>query len=138
MTNVLEQKLHQPVVIIMAADHGVVRQGVSAYPADVTPQMVLNFLRGGAAINVLARHVGAQVVVADLGIASDIPAHPNLIIRKIGYGTNDFTQVPAMSRSQAIQAIQAGIEIVEQQIANGQILLQLVIWELATLPHRVP
>ena len=71
-------KLENKVVIVMAGDHGVVAEGVSAYPQEVTPQMVLNFLRGGAAINVLARHAGARVVIVDMGVATDIPASPGL------------------------------------------------------------
>src|SRR5215207_2249298 len=77
-------------VVVMAADHGVVVEGVSAYPAEVTPQMVLNFLHGGAAINLLARQANARVVVADLGVAVDLSDHPNLIKLKIGYGTRNI------------------------------------------------
>lgn len=98
-------------IVIMAADHGVTVEGVSAYPAEVTPQMVLNFLNGGAAINVFARQVGAQVIVADLGVASDLPLHPALFNRKIGYGTRNLAVGPAMSREEALAAVVAGIEI---------------------------
>jgi nicotinate-nucleotide--dimethylbenzimidazole phosphoribosyltransferase len=115
--------IRRPVIIVLAADHGIARRGVSAYPAEVTAQMVANFLRGGAAINVLARTIGAQVVVADLGVASELAAHPALMSRKIGYGTNDFSTMAAMSSAQAIQAIEAGIEIVQQQIAQGADLI---------------
>ena len=80
----------------MAGDHGIAQQGVSAYPAEVTPQMVLNFLRGGAAINVLARHIGARVVVVDMGVASELPAHPDLVNAKIALGTRYFSREPAM------------------------------------------
>src|SRR5689334_21202394 len=76
-------------VVVCAADHGVVAQGVSAYPQSVTAQMVLNFLSGGAAINVLARQMKARVTVVDAGVASDIAPHPDLISHKIGYGTAD-------------------------------------------------
>ena len=69
-------------VVVMAGDHGVVEEGVSAYPQDVTPQMVLNFLHGGAAINVFARQAGARVVVVDMGVAADLPADPGLISPK--------------------------------------------------------
>jgi nicotinate-nucleotide--dimethylbenzimidazole phosphoribosyltransferase len=106
-----------PAIITMAGDHGIARQGVSAYPAEVTPQMVLNFLHGGAAINVLARHVGARVVVVDMGVASEIPAHPDLINAKIANGTRDFSREPAMTRAEAERAIQAGIEIATREIA---------------------
>src|SRR5687767_3443205 len=106
-------------VIVMAADHGVVVEGVSAYPAEVTPQMVLNFLHGGAAINVLARQANARVVVVDMGIASEIEdASGELVRRKIGPGTANLAQGPAMTREQAIESIQSGIEICETEIAR--------------------
>ncbi len=85
------------VIITMAGDHGVVAEGVSAYPQEVTPEMVLNFLAGGAAINVLARHVNARVVVVDMGVASDIPANEKLVVKKIAYGTANMAKGPAMS-----------------------------------------
>jgi nicotinate-nucleotide--dimethylbenzimidazole phosphoribosyltransferase len=81
ITGQARPSIERPVVIVMAADHGVARQGVSAYPAEVTPQMVANFLHGGAAINVLARHVGAQVVIVDMGVGSTIALHPDLLAR---------------------------------------------------------
>ncbi|MCS6882037.1 MAG: nicotinate-nucleotide--dimethylbenzimidazole phosphoribosyltransferase [Oscillochloridaceae bacterium] len=112
-------RLLQPAVVVMAGDHGVAAQGVSLYPAEVTPQMVLNFLRGGAAINVLARHVGVRVVVVDMGVAVDLPPHPELLVRKIAYGTRDFSREPAMSREQARQAVETGIAVVEEMIAAG-------------------
>jgi nicotinate-nucleotide--dimethylbenzimidazole phosphoribosyltransferase len=107
-------------VIVMAADHGVVVEGVSAYPAEVTPQMVLNFLHGGAAINVLARQSNARVVIVDMGVASEIDdASGKLVRRKVGPGTANLAQSPAMTRAQAMQAIQSGIEIAEAEIAQG-------------------
>ncbi len=106
-------------VIVMAGDHGVTQEGVSAYPAEVTPQMVLNFLHGGAAINVLARHAGARVVVVDMGVASDLPPHPQLIVRKIGYGTANMTRGPAMTRAQAEDAVAAGLEIMSGLVREG-------------------
>ncbi|MBI2942525.1 MAG: nicotinate-nucleotide--dimethylbenzimidazole phosphoribosyltransferase [Chloroflexi bacterium] len=106
-------------VIVLAADHGVAAAGVSAYPQAVTPQMVLNFLAGGAAINVLARRAGARIVVADLGVAADLPSHPNLISRKIGYGTRNMVEGPAMTAPEAQAAIAAGVEIVEAEIERG-------------------
>jgi nicotinate-nucleotide--dimethylbenzimidazole phosphoribosyltransferase len=107
------------VIITMAGDHGVVAEGVSAYPQEVTPQMVLNFLNGGAAINVLARHVGARVVIVDMGVASDVPATQGLIVRKIACGTANMSKGPAMTREQATEAILSGVEIVETEIARG-------------------
>lgn len=106
-------------IVVMAGDHGVTAEGVSAYPAEVTPQMVLNFLSGGAAINVFARQVGARVVVADLGVASDLPEHPALLHRKIGYGTRNLAIGPAMSREEARRAVEIGIEIIQGEVTRG-------------------
>lgn len=119
----LVPSLTHKAVIVMAGDHGVAREGVSAYPAEVTPQMVLNFLRGGAAINVLARHVGARVVVADVGVAYDFEPHPRLLQYKVSYGTQNMVSGPAMSRAQALQAVEAGIRAVEHELAEGLDLL---------------
>jgi nicotinate-nucleotide--dimethylbenzimidazole phosphoribosyltransferase len=119
ITHQVLPQLHHKVVTVMAGDHGVVRQGVSAYPQEVTPQMVLNFLGGGAAINVLARHTGARVVVVDMGVAADLPLHPDLAVKKIAYGTGDITTGPAMSPDQAERAILAGAEVIEQELGRG-------------------
>jgi len=107
------------VIITMAGDHGVVAEGVSAFPQEVTPQMVYNFLRGGAAINVLARHVGARVVVVDMGVAVDMEPHPSLITKKVARGTANIAQGPAMTRAQAEKALLAGVEVVEAEIQRG-------------------
>lgn len=112
-------RIQHKVVTTMAGDHGVVVEGVSAFPAEVTPQMVYNFLAGGAAINVLARHVRARVVVVDMGIAAQLDTHPNLIIKKIAPGTGNIAREPAMTREQAIQAILAGADVVEAEISHG-------------------
>ena len=102
-------------IIVAAADHGVVAQGVSAYPADVTSQMVANFLAGGAAINVLARQVGASLTVVDAGIAGDTQVArmdaAGLIRAPLGRGTADMTAGPAMSRAMAMRAIGVGLEV---------------------------
>jgi nicotinate-nucleotide--dimethylbenzimidazole phosphoribosyltransferase len=111
--------LRDPVIFTLAGDHGVVVQGVSAYPQIVTAQMVENFLRGGAAVNVLARQAGARVVVADLGVAAPLPPHPELRDRKVAPGTRDMTRGPAMSHAQARQAIEAGAALVEAERARG-------------------
>jgi nicotinate-nucleotide--dimethylbenzimidazole phosphoribosyltransferase len=116
-------RFKQPAIITMAGDHGIARQGVSAYPAEVTPQMVLNFLRGGAAINVLARHVGARVVIVDIGVATELPAHPELVNQKIAPGTRDFSMGPAMTRDEARRAVEAGIEIATREISRGADIL---------------
>jgi nicotinate-nucleotide--dimethylbenzimidazole phosphoribosyltransferase len=97
-------------VVVMAADHGVADEGVSAYPSEVTGQMLLNFARGGAAINVLCRQVGARLVVADLGTLSPVDA-PGVLSRRIADGTDNFTRGPAMTRAQAVAALEAGIDI---------------------------
>jgi nicotinate-nucleotide--dimethylbenzimidazole phosphoribosyltransferase len=106
-------------VIVMAADHGVTAEGVSAYPAEVTPQMVLNFLHGGAAINVLARQAGARVVIVDIGVAGDVGPAPGLEMRKVARGTQNMARGPAMTRQQAEQAIEAGLQIVHAEIERG-------------------
>jgi nicotinate-nucleotide--dimethylbenzimidazole phosphoribosyltransferase len=112
--------MERKTVIVMAADHGVALEGVSAYPAEVTPQMVLNFLRGGAAINVLARQANAHVLVVDMGVAANInDPSGKLISHKIAFGTANLAQGPAMTREQARESIQAGIEIAETEIGRG-------------------
>jgi nicotinate-nucleotide--dimethylbenzimidazole phosphoribosyltransferase len=105
-------------VVVMGADHGVAAQGVSAYPQEVTAQMLLNFARGGAAINVLARHAAAQVLVVDMGVCEPV-LDPAIESVRIGPGTADFTQAPAMSRAQCEAALQAGIDIAARLAANG-------------------
>jgi nicotinate-nucleotide--dimethylbenzimidazole phosphoribosyltransferase len=112
MTGRLDPPLERAVVFTLAADHGVAAEGVSAYPREVTPQMVLNFLRGGAAINVIAREVGARVVVADMGVDADLPAHPELRELKVRRGTGSITRGPAMSEAEATRAIDAGRQLV--------------------------
>lgn len=106
-------------VILMAGDHGVALEGVSAYPPEVTPQMVLNFLRGGAAVNVLARQAGARVSVVDIGVAYDFEDHPLLVRRKVARGTMNMLKGPAMTTAQAEQAIQVGIDVLEDEYAKG-------------------
>jgi nicotinate-nucleotide--dimethylbenzimidazole phosphoribosyltransferase len=112
-------KLTHKVVVVMAGDHGVTAEGVSAYPQSVTGQMVLNFLSGGAAINVLARHAGARIVVADLGVASPLPGRPDLYTAKVAPGTANMAQGPAMSHEQAIQAITSGVALIHCEAGKG-------------------
>jgi len=112
-------EIKDKVIITMAGDHGVVAEGVSAYPQEVTPQMVLNFLSGGAAINVLARHIQARVVIVDMGVASDIPANEKLIVKKAAHGTANIARGPAMRREQAVDSILSGVEIVEAEVVRG-------------------
>jgi nicotinate-nucleotide--dimethylbenzimidazole phosphoribosyltransferase len=119
ITGNLQPQLKNKVIFTMAADHGVVAEGVSAFPKEVTPQMVYNFIRGGAAINVLARHVGSRVVVIDMGVGVDLERHPGLTIKKIGYGTKNMVQGPAMSKEEAIASIEGGIEVFEAEYNKG-------------------
>ena len=116
-------KINRKAVILAAGDHGVVAEGVSAYPQEVTPAMVGNFLAGGAAINVLARHVGASIVVLDAGVAADLPDDPAMRAVKIGLGTANMAIGPAMSREDAIKCIEAGIAAADEQIAKGADLI---------------
>ena len=95
-------------IFLFAGDHGVAAEGVSAYPAAVTAQMVQNFLDGGAAINVLARQAGASLVVVDAGIAADLPSHPRLIDGKVARGTGNIVREPAMTRQQAERSVDLG------------------------------
>jgi nicotinate-nucleotide--dimethylbenzimidazole phosphoribosyltransferase len=106
-------------VIVMAADHGVAREGVSAYPTEVTAQMVLNFLRGGAAINVLARQAGARVTVVDIGVAVEFEPMPGLVRRKVMCGTRNQAEGPAMTRAEAEQAIQVGLDVLSEEANHG-------------------
>jgi nicotinate-nucleotide--dimethylbenzimidazole phosphoribosyltransferase len=118
ITGRVAPRIETPVIFTLAADHGVVAEGVSAYPQAVTAQMVENFCRGGAAVNVLARHVGAQVVVADLGVAGDLAAHPALVRRQVAPGTASLARGPAMTRDQALAAIAAGAGLVGDSVAD--------------------
>ncbi len=106
--------LGKKVVFTFAADHGVTKAGVSAYPSEVTPQMVLNFLAGGAAINVLARHAGADVAVIDIGVNYDFGDIDGLIKKKVVSGTKNMLEGPAMTRAEAEQCIEVGIELVRE------------------------
>jgi len=112
-------EIRHKVVLTMAGDHGVVDEGVSAYPRQVTALMVDNFLRGGAAINVLARHVGARVVVVDMGVAAELALKADLVVKKVAPGTANIARGPAMSREQALQALTAGADVVEAELERG-------------------
>jgi len=111
-------KLEHKVIVTMAADHRVAADGVSLYPPEVTRQMVLNFLGGGAAINVLARHVGARVIVVDMGVSGGFGETPGLLRRPVASGTESMLRGPAMTREAAVQAVLTGVEIVTHEI-NG-------------------
>ena len=112
MTGSTKPPVARKTVVVMAGDHGVVADGVSAYPQEVTVQMVANFVAGGASINALARQVGAQVVIVDMGVAGDLSSLGSAVLdRKIAPGTNSIARGPAMTREQAIAAVEAGIAV---------------------------
>ncbi|MBZ6103725.1 nicotinate-nucleotide--dimethylbenzimidazole phosphoribosyltransferase [Streptomyces olivaceus] len=106
-------------VAVFAGDHGVHAQGVTPWPQEVTAQMVANFLGGGAVCNAFATQVGAEVCVVDVGVATDLPATPGLLPRKIRGGTSDMTTGPAMTREEAKQAVEVGIETARDLVAAG-------------------
>ena len=106
-------------IITIAGDHGVVDEKVGNWPREVTAQMVENFLRGGAGINVLSRQAGASIVFVDMGVASDLKPNKQLIAKKIDYGTKNMCKGPAMTEEQAIKAIEAGMEIVDAEAKKG-------------------
>src|SRR2546422_5032950 len=111
--------VEHPVIFTFAADHGVVAEGVSAYPPVVTAQMVENFLRGGAAVNVLGRQAGARVVVADFGVASPIARTPDLVACPLGPGTANMAVGPPVAREVPVQAIEAGARVADEGLGAG-------------------
>jgi nicotinate-nucleotide--dimethylbenzimidazole phosphoribosyltransferase len=110
-------------IYCFAGDHGVADEGVSAFPKAVTPQMVLNMLGGGAAINVFTRHVGAELRVVDMGVDADFGAAPGLIHRKVKRGTANITKGPAMTIPEVTQALESGIALAAEAAADGVTLL---------------
>lgn len=119
ITGEMKPKVPRGTVFTFAADHGVTVEGVSAYPSAVTPQMVLNFLRGGAGVNVLARHVGIEVRVVDIGVAFDFEGVSGLIHKKVMPGTKNLLLESAMSPMQAEQALQVGIDLATEAGRQG-------------------
>lgn len=119
ITGELKPNVPRGVVFTFAADHGVTLEGVSAYPREVTPQMVLNFLRGGAGVNVLAKHAGVDVRVVDIGVDYEFVAVPGLLARKVMKGTNNLAVESAMTRSQAEQAVMIGVELATEVVREG-------------------
>ncbi|MDX6618628.1 MAG: hypothetical protein QOK36_1014 [Gaiellales bacterium] len=113
--------LGTPVVIVCAADHGVAAEGVSAFPSSVTAQMVANYAAGGAAVSVLARHAGARLVVVDCGVAEPLPV-AGVLDRRLGAGTASMLRGPAMTREQAIQALETGIALAEEQLDGAGVV----------------
>ena len=110
-------------IVIAASDHGVVAQGITGYPQEVTVQMVQNFLSGGAAINVMARHAGVELVIVDAGMITPIPDQPDLKVVRAGPGTSDITLGPAMTRVQAELCVNAGVKIALEVAEKGADLI---------------
>lgn len=121
--NTSTPKLNRPALLVFAGDHGVVNAGVSPYPQAVTAQMVLNFLRGGAAINVFARQHGFVMRVVDAGVNHVFDDHADLVHAKVGMGTQNFLYEPAMTIAQCEQALDAGAALAAQEIAAGSNVL---------------
>ena len=124
----LEPAVNQKAILVMAGDHGVVEEGVSAYPQEVTPAMVRTFLAGGAGINAISRQVGADVWVLDIGIIPDLGAAglkgaERLLVEKIGNGTANFAKGPAMSRQQAEKTLLIGFDQASRLIEQGADIL---------------
>ncbi|MCX7913426.1 MAG: nicotinate-nucleotide--dimethylbenzimidazole phosphoribosyltransferase [Thermodesulfovibrionales bacterium] len=115
----LDIDVSKKVIFTFAGDHGVTEEGVSAYPREVTKQMVYNFLRGGAGINVLARHAGATVVVVDIGVDYDFGSLEGLVSKKVMFGTNNMVKGPAMSKEQAENSVIVGVELANEYYQRG-------------------
>ncbi|MCF8057626.1 MAG: nicotinate-nucleotide--dimethylbenzimidazole phosphoribosyltransferase [Desulfocapsa sp.] len=114
MTRSMQPPVARKAVVTMAGDHGVVAEGVSKFPQEVTPQMVYNFVNGGAGINALARQAGAEVVVVDMGVAADLNdlvKQGKIINKKVGLGTDNIAKGPAMSHAMAMRAVESGIDV---------------------------
>ena len=112
-------KVRKKRIYTFAADHGVTEEGVSAFPRQVTQEMVYNFMRGGAGINVLARHAGADVVVVDIGVDCDFPPMEGLRCMKVARGTRNMAREPAMTRQEALAAIASGISLAREAARDG-------------------
>ncbi|MGE0084507.1 MAG: nicotinate-nucleotide--dimethylbenzimidazole phosphoribosyltransferase [Desulfococcaceae bacterium] len=119
----IDVHLEKKIVITCAGDHGICAEGVSLFPSEVTRQMVYNFVNGGASISVLARHAGAQVKVADLGVDWDFEPDLPIFHKKVRRGTANFAKEPAMTRAEAVKSVEAGIEIVQELLADGPVHL---------------
>lgn len=115
----LSPELVNPHIIVFAASHGIASEGVSAYPSEVTPQMVLNFIGGGAAINVFTRQHGINLLLVDAGVDYDFGTNEKLIDAKVNFGTKSFLQQPAMTPAECLQCLEKGAELVRQVQKNG-------------------
>ena len=120
--NTLDPAPGKKAIAVFAGDHGVAEEGVSAFARDVTAQMVYNFVRGGAGINVLARQTGASVVVVDIGVAIDLQPQEGLLIRKVAHGTRNMRRFPAMEKDEALKALLVGVQIAED-LASKEVTL---------------
>ena len=119
MTGQTAPKFEKKTVFLMAADHGIALEGVSPYPPEVTPQMVLNFINHGAAINVLTKQAHSEVLIVDIGVNYDFGDLPGILHRKIAMGTRNMLNGPAMTQEQAEQAIRVGMEVTQERIDQG-------------------
>jgi len=111
--------LNKKVIFTFAGDHGVAEEGVSAFPKEVTPQMVLNFLRGGAGINVLARHSNVEVVVIDIGVDYEFGNTDGLVHKKVIRGTKNIRKGPAMTQDEAVKCLEVGIDLANEYAKKG-------------------
>jgi nicotinate-nucleotide--dimethylbenzimidazole phosphoribosyltransferase len=123
ISHTLTPSLGRKKIFTFAGDHGVAEEGVSAFPKEVTPQMVRNMLAQGAAINVLAKHAGSEICVIDIGVADPLTEAPGLIRRKIKSGTENLAKGPAMSPEEAARAVETGIELALEAAREGTALL---------------
>ena len=117
----LNPRLDRKAIFVFAGDHGITEEGVSAFPSEVTGQMVANFLQGGAAINVLCRHYGTDLYVVDMGVNADFPDHPKLFQKKIRKGTRNFALEEAMTAGEAKEAVTRGMEVFLHENAKSRI-----------------
>ncbi len=106
-------------IFTFAGDHGVAEEGVSLFPQEVTHEMVANFIRGGASVNVIAAFYGIDIVVVDIGVKGVFPEMSGLVRRKVGHGTKNFLKAPAMAEEEAVQAVQTGIDLVAEKVKQG-------------------
>ncbi len=122
----LSPRIDQKTLLVFAGDHGITAEGVSAFPAEVTAQMVQNFLSGGAAINILCRHHSIDMRIVDMGVKSDLDSHPHLINKKIRRGTRNFASGPAMTKEEMVRALEAGMTgFFDEYSKNGMQILGL-------------
>lgn len=120
-----QPQVHRKAVYVFAADHGITEEGVSAYPREVTRQMVLNFLNGGAAINVISRQAGAEVVIVDVGVDAELCSMPGMLHRKVRRGTSNMLHGAAMEEAEMLQALHTGIELADEARRQGVAMIAI-------------